>query len=74
LVVQVTALEAGDLQFDLHGPGIKENQICNIQGLDSDWLLKREAWVCGFPLGVDMILLDQQQMMALPRTTRVEMH
>jgi alpha-D-ribose 1-methylphosphonate 5-triphosphate synthase subunit PhnH len=74
LVVRVTDLEAGDLQLDLRGPGIKENQVCNIQGLDPDWLQKRKAWVCGFPLGVDMILLDQQQMMALPRTTRVEVH
>ena len=72
LLVHVSALEAGDLQLGLTGPGIKEKQVCNIQGLDSDWLVKRESWVCGFPLGVDLILLDQQQLMALPRTTRVE--
>ncbi|MCG8057292.1 MAG: phosphonate C-P lyase system protein PhnH [Candidatus Thiodiazotropha endolucinida] len=74
LLVHVEALQAGDLQLDLTGPGIKQNRVCNIQGLDADWLVKRESWVCGFPMGVDLILLDQQQLMALPRTTRVEVH
>ncbi|MBW9263030.1 MAG: phosphonate C-P lyase system protein PhnH [Candidatus Thiodiazotropha sp. (ex. Lucinisca nassula)] len=74
LLVHVAALQAGDLQLHLTGPGIKQNRNCNIQGLDPDWLVKRESWVCGFPMGVDLILLDQQQLMALPRTTRVEVH
>ncbi|MFT7371432.1 MAG: alpha-D-ribose 1-methylphosphonate 5-triphosphate synthase subunit PhnH [Oleiphilaceae bacterium] len=63
---------AGDTQLRLSGPGIAHsNRIC-IKGLHQQWLDKREGWVGAFPLGVDFILLDNRQMLALPRTTKVE--
>jgi alpha-D-ribose 1-methylphosphonate 5-triphosphate synthase subunit PhnH len=74
LVVEVTSLSDGDLRLNLSGPGIREKRACAITGLDPDWLARREAWVCGFPLGVDLILVDKHQVMALPRTTRVEVY
>jgi alpha-D-ribose 1-methylphosphonate 5-triphosphate synthase subunit PhnH len=74
LVVEVTSLNAGELHLNLSGPGIREQRACAVAGLDPDWLARREAWVCGFPLGVDLILVDKEQVMALPRTTRVEVH
>jgi alpha-D-ribose 1-methylphosphonate 5-triphosphate synthase subunit PhnH len=72
LIVQVASLEAGDLQLDLKGPGIKGRQQCSISGFDPEWLVSRQTWICSFPLGVDLILVDQWRLMALPRTTHVE--
>jgi alpha-D-ribose 1-methylphosphonate 5-triphosphate synthase subunit PhnH len=72
LLIRVAALEEGDLRLALSGPGIKGEVECAIAGLDPQWLARREDWVCGFPLGVDLILVDEKGVMALPRTTRVE--
>ncbi|MGD8910591.1 MAG: phosphonate C-P lyase system protein PhnH [Chromatiales bacterium] len=72
LVVEVTSLNGGELHLNLSGPGIRERRECAVAGLDPDWLARRQSWVCGFPLGVDLILVDREQVMALPRTTRVE--
>jgi alpha-D-ribose 1-methylphosphonate 5-triphosphate synthase subunit PhnH len=72
LVVEVASLNDGDLHLNLSGPGIRAKRECAIAGLDPDWLARREEWVGGFPLGVDLILVDREQVMALPRTTRVE--
>ncbi|MFT6045725.1 MAG: alpha-D-ribose 1-methylphosphonate 5-triphosphate synthase subunit PhnH [Arenicella sp.] len=56
----------------LTGPGIKNSNQLLIKGLNEQWLYKREDWVCAFPLGVDIVLIDDKQMVALPRTTNVE--
>jgi alpha-D-ribose 1-methylphosphonate 5-triphosphate synthase subunit PhnH len=72
LLIRVAALDAGDLRLVLNGPGIKGGRKCSIGGLNPRWLARREDWVCGFPLGVDMILVDEKRVLALPRTTRVE--
>jgi alpha-D-ribose 1-methylphosphonate 5-triphosphate synthase subunit PhnH len=72
LVIQVAALDDGALRLKLRGPGIENYRECSIGGLNPIWLTRREEWVCGFPLGVDLILVDAEKVMALPRTTRVE--
>ena len=72
LIVKVNKLGKGDLKLKLSGPGIKDSEILNVDGLNTEWLSKRDDWVCAFPLGVDMILLDEQHVAALPRTTKVE--
>jgi alpha-D-ribose 1-methylphosphonate 5-triphosphate synthase subunit PhnH len=72
LVIKVSSLSNGELRLNLSGPGIHEQRACAITGLDADWLVRRQSWVCGFPLGVDLILVDKDQVMALPRTTQVE--
>jgi len=72
LVIQVESLTTGNLHLRLSGPGVKDTEEVNISGLHSDWLAQREDWVCAFPLGVDMILVDETAAMALPRTTKVE--
>ncbi len=59
--------------LQLSGPGIKTKSMINIEGLSPVWLEKRESWICNFPLGVDMILVDQTQIVAIPRTTKVEL-
>ena len=72
LILKVNKLGKGDHRLKLSGPGIKEIEYLSIKGLDLDWLSKRDDWNCAFPLGVDIILVDDQHVAALPRTTKVE--
>ncbi|MDT8371859.1 MAG: phosphonate C-P lyase system protein PhnH [Gammaproteobacteria bacterium] len=58
--------------LQLTGPGIANSNTVLIKGLENQWLEMRKDWVCDFPLGVDLILVDEKQMVALPRTTKVE--
>ncbi len=73
LILVVDELGQGDASLRLTGPGIADTESLLIKGLDKQWLEMREDWVCSFPLGVDLILLDGRQITALPRTTKVEM-
>ena len=72
IVLLVDKLGEGEQKLKLSGPGIKESETLAIKGLHSDWLSNREKWNSSFPLGVDYILLDDQSLAALPRTTKVE--
>lgn len=74
LVIQVRSLSAGNLRIGYSGPGIRQSGTCDIEGLDLAWLECRRSWVGAFPLGVDLILVDSEHVLALPRTTRVEVH
>lgn len=71
LIIEVEALsEQGN--YCLSGPGLKANCYKGIECRD-EWLIYRNDKNAEFPLGIDIILVDQmQQVMALPRTTRVE--
>ena len=60
------------LNLNLNGPGINGNVLTTIAGLNTQWLAYREQWNCAFPLGIDMIIIDNNQVMSLPRTTNVE--
>jgi len=72
LLLRVAALDEGDTQLRLTGPGIATEQPLRIAGLHPDWLARRADWVAAFPLGVDLLLCDASRIAALPRTTRVE--
>jgi alpha-D-ribose 1-methylphosphonate 5-triphosphate synthase subunit PhnH len=72
LILKVESLIEGALSVLLTGPGINGSQSVSISGLDTDWLSNREDWVCEFPLGVDLILIDDKRLIAIPRTTKVE--
>ena len=62
----------GELKLCLSGPGVNGLTYCTITGLHRQWLNAREEWVSRFPLGVDMLLVDDSSVMALPRTSKVE--
>ena len=68
ILLWVNALGEG-AQWQLTGPGIATTQALAISGLDSAWLARRQDWNEGFPLGVDLILVDTNSVVALPRTT-----
>jgi len=72
LILMVNKIGKGVSKFKLSGPGIKNSEDLIVEGLNSEWLSKRDDWVGSFPLGIDMILVDEQYVTALPRTTKVE--
>jgi len=74
LILVVGQLGRGTSRLTLSGPGIANTATLQIDGLEPQWLDMREDWVSSFPLGVDLILLDEHQVTALPRTTKVELH
>ena len=72
LILVVDKLGEGDLKLNLIGPGIQVNQLLSITGLAPQWLTLREECNGAFPLGIDLIFIDDSQIAALPRTTKVE--
>jgi alpha-D-ribose 1-methylphosphonate 5-triphosphate synthase subunit PhnH len=74
LVLRVDALGTGGTRILLTGPGIEKAEQLAVSGLHDDWLAKRADWVSAFPMGVDLILADAHHVVAIPRTTRLELH
>ncbi|MES9947224.1 MAG: phosphonate C-P lyase system protein PhnH [Candidatus Thiodiazotropha sp.] len=72
LIIKVDSLSQGEMNLLLSGPGVDGTTRCAITGLDPDWFIKRVSWVSAFPLGVDLLLVDDTSVLALPRTTKVE--
>lgn len=70
VVLAVADLGNGDDALHLTGPGVDGTATLRVRGLDPAWLAARSDWNAGFPLGVDLILVDARRVAALPRTTR----
>lgn len=70
VLVQIAGLAQGD-PLRLRGPGIKNHRDIapRLPGAIKDYLLHRPQ---RFPLGLDFILACQNQLLAIPRTTHVE--
>ncbi|MGH1461909.1 MAG: phosphonate C-P lyase system protein PhnH [Neptuniibacter sp.] len=73
LLLQVESLSSGSSKIRAQGPGIETSEEFSVSGLCNDWLTAREDWVYAFPLGVDMLLIDHDRVLALPRTTQLEL-
>ncbi|MGK7957787.1 MAG: phosphonate C-P lyase system protein PhnH [Crocosphaera sp.] len=71
LILLGEAIGTGDLKLQLTGPGIASSNTIFLQGFDPHWFTLRNQWNRNFPLGVDLILVDTEQMLALPRTTMI---
>lgn len=70
LIVQVAGFRSeGGARFA--GPGIRETKTLAIDGLPSDFWQRRAAMSVQLPLGVDLFFVAAQQVVALPRTTRL---
>lgn len=71
LLLEVTSLTAG-AAVSLTGPGIQTRQALLASGLPDgfwrEWRMNHQR----FPLGVDVLLTQDQRFCGLPRTTRVE--
>lgn len=70
LIVEVEAVTAGR-QLILSGPGIADKSYVSVTG-SLDWLAVRQAKNSEFPLGIDMIVVDEAgNIICLPRTTQI---
>ncbi len=73
LIIKVDDLGQGEAGFSLQGPGVKDKLECVVNGLHPQWWHCRERWVAHFPLGVDCLLVNNGSVMALPRSSKLEM-
>ena len=71
ILIRVTSLNAGS-PLRLTGPGIADEQIVCVDGIDPQWWQQRAIWNRYFPMGVDIMLLTEQAVVALPRTTHIQ--
>ncbi|RDS80056.1 phosphonate C-P lyase system protein PhnH [Dyella psychrodurans] len=53
------------------GPGIRDTETVAIDGLPGDFWQQRTALAAQLPLGIDLFFVAGQQVLALPRTTRL---
>lgn len=71
LIIEVTSFHEGHY-YKLTGPGIKEQSMIQVS-LAEQWISYRNEKCKEYPLGIDLILIDSQSnMMAIPRTTKIE--
>jgi len=73
IVTSLRAVDVSGIRLKLSGPGIKEVTYVHVNGLDPAWIESRNEWVSTFPLGVEIILSDANQFVALPRSTRIDL-
>lgn len=70
VLVVVAGIGDGPLYVECQGPGIPQRRNLHLSGLDPGWISARNQWTRRFPMGVDLLLADDQHVTALPRTTR----
>lgn len=63
---------AGEFELSLKGPGIEAESFVRVP-LASGWLEARAEKNAEYPLGIDMLMVDQNnKLLCLPRTTQIE--
>lgn len=72
LLLEVKSLRGGQPFFSLKGPGIKEENKLQLEGLDPQWFVLRNQWCGAFPMGVDIILCSPVDFCVIPRTTIID--
>ena len=70
LIVQVDGFHANAGKRFV-GPGIRDVEQLLIEGLPSGFWQQRASMCTQLPLGIDLIFIAGERMVALPRTTRV---
>ncbi len=73
VLITVDALQGGEQTVQLSGPGIAAPVSIHPRGLHAHWWQWRAQWSGVFPLGLDIILMDRQGVMCLPRSTQAEL-
>jgi alpha-D-ribose 1-methylphosphonate 5-triphosphate synthase subunit PhnH len=72
-VIDVVSISAdGADPWRLSGPGIQGESTLQAQGLPPDFIAQWAANHAAFPRGVDLFLATPQQIVGLPRSTRIE--
>ncbi|MFQ0813740.1 carbon-phosphorus lyase subunit PhnH [Brucella anthropi] len=70
IVLAVASLTAGQ-GFVLKGPGIDGERALHVEGLPQDFTRQWRENGAQYPLGVDLVLVCDGAVAALPRTTRI---
>ncbi|PZA11283.1 phosphonate C-P lyase system protein PhnH [Rhodopseudomonas palustris] len=70
LIIQVQALGTGD-SFRLHGPGIDGEALLRASLRPADLFERLSINAALFPRGLDVVLVNGDQVVAIPRTTRL---
>ena len=70
LVIELPSLQGGT-QTQWRGPGIQEQRRLALPGLSADFWTQWQVNHAAFPQGVDIIFTCAEQIVGLPRTTRV---
>lgn len=70
LILRTAELNRGHTLY-LTGPGIEDQTVLRVSGVDPAWWTLRAQCNVAFPLGVDMLLISGQQIAAIPRTTHI---
>jgi alpha-D-ribose 1-methylphosphonate 5-triphosphate synthase subunit PhnH len=71
LIIEVESLIEGPAHR-LTGPGIAQAHTLHCPALDEHFLIQWDANRMRFPAGVDVFLTAGEQLLGLPRTTRIE--
>ncbi len=78
LVLSVKHLSNSDTQAGLAlritGPSVDGEIILHVDGLDVQWLTLHQAQQANFPMGLDVVLVSDKQIAALPRTVKITWH
>ncbi|HUA79521.1 MAG TPA: phosphonate C-P lyase system protein PhnH [Dyella sp.] len=71
LIIQADAIRYAGSGNRFAGPGIRDTETVAIDGLPADFWQQRAALAAQLPLGIDLFFVAGQQVLALPRTTRL---
>jgi alpha-D-ribose 1-methylphosphonate 5-triphosphate synthase subunit PhnH len=71
LLVQLPSLDGGPVRT-LSGPGIEHTRTIRVEGLPDNFDLFWRENNAAFPLGVDVIFCCGDEIIGLPRTTRIQ--
>jgi alpha-D-ribose 1-methylphosphonate 5-triphosphate synthase subunit PhnH len=71
LIVQVAGFDPSAESRRFAGPGIQNTTTLAIDGLPADFWQQRTALAAQLPLGIDLYVVAAQQVVGLPRTTRL---
>lgn len=71
IIIDISSIDTKN-EFRLTGPGVETVQPLSIDGLHPEWITYRQEWTECFPLGVDLIFADKSNIVAIPRTTKLE--
>lgn len=64
--------KAGDVGLKLSGPGINGESMVEIRGVEAEDMAIAAQLNGGFPLGIDLLLFDASSVLAVPRSTKIE--
>ncbi|MGG5369921.1 phosphonate C-P lyase system protein PhnH [Enterococcus sp. AZ196] len=73
IIVELESLSEASVHYQLEGPGIKERKSVDFPKQLVDIFMIREQLNQEYPLGVDLIIVDEQlEILCIPRTTLIK--